>query len=74
VQCSHIPLKLTGLEQVLIDKVEAANELTLKQLCNWREAEHHVRVGVSTLWKTLARLGISLKKRRSTRPSKPART
>lgn len=74
VQCSHTPLKLTGLEQILIDKVEAANDLTLKQLCNWLEAEHDVRVGISTLWKTLARLGISLKKRRSMRPSKPART
>jgi transposase len=33
VQCSHMPLKLTGLEQALIDKVDAVNDLTLKQLC-----------------------------------------
>lgn len=74
VQCSHVPLKLVGLEQALIDKVDAANDLTLKQLCNWLEAEHGMRVGISTLWKTLARLGISLKKSHSMHPSKRART
>jgi transposase len=74
VQCSHTPSKLGGLEQALIDKVNAVNDLTLKQLCAWLEAEHGVRVGVSTLWNTLARLGISLKKSRSMHPSKHART
>jgi transposase len=74
VQCSHRHLKLTGFEQVLIDKVNAVNDLTLKQLCAWLEAEHGMRVGISTLWKTLARLNISLKKSRSMRPSKRART
>jgi transposase len=59
---------------VLIDKVSAVNDLTLKQLCAWLEAEHGMRVGISTLWKTLARLGVSLKKRRSVHPSKRART
>jgi transposase len=59
---------------VLIDKVNAVNDLTLKQLCAWLEAEHGMRVGISTLWKTLARLNISLKKSRSMRPSKRART
>lgn len=62
MQCSHTPPKLTGLEQALIDKVEAVNDLTLKQLCDWLQNEHGMRVGVSTLWKTLARLGVSLKK------------
>lgn len=74
VQCSHMPLKLTGLEQALIDRVDAVNDLTLKQLCAWLQTEYGVRVGISTLWKTLARLGISLKKRRSMPASKRART
>jgi transposase len=74
VQCSHRLLKLTGFEQVLIDKVNAVNDLTLKQLCAWLEAEHGMRVGISTLWKTLARLNLSLKKSRSMHPSKRART
>ena len=74
VQCSHMPLKLTGLEQALIDRVDAVNDLTLKQLCAWLQTEYGVRVGISTLWKTLARLGISLKKRRSMPASKRVRT
>ena len=73
-QCSHTPSKLSGLEQALIDKVNAVNDLTLKQLCGWLETEHGVRVGISTLWNALTRLGISLKKRRSMHPSKHART
>jgi transposase len=73
-QCSHRTLKLTGLEQALIDKVNAVNDLTLKQLCDWLQAEHGVRVGISTLWKTLAGLGISLKKRHSMPASKRVRT
>ena len=74
VQCSHTLPKLTGLEQALIDKVNAVNDLTLKQLCDWLQNEHGVRVGVSTLWKTLAQLGVSLKKSHSMHPSKRART
>ena len=74
VQCSHMLPKLVGLEQALIDKVDAVNDLTLKQLCAWLEAEHGMRVGISTLWKTLARLGVSLKKSHSMHPSKRART
>jgi len=74
VQRSHMAPKLVGLEQALIDKIHAVTDLTLKQLCDWLAAEHGVRVGISTLWKTLARLGISLKKSHSMHPSKRART
>lgn len=69
VQCNHVPCKLAGMEQILADQVAAANDLTLQQLCEWLHAEHGVRVAVSTLWKTLARMGISLKKNHSVRPS-----
>ncbi|MFC7516361.1 hypothetical protein ACFQUU_15205 [Herbaspirillum sp. GCM10030257] len=69
-----MPLKLTGLKQALVYEVKTVNDLILMQLCDWLDAEHGVRVGVSTLSKTLVRLGISLKKRRSMRASKPVRT
>ncbi|MFB8828756.1 winged helix-turn-helix domain-containing protein [Azotobacter sp. CWF10] len=39
----------------------AAPEQTLTQLCQWIEAEHGVRVSPTTLWKTLGRLGLTLK-------------
>ena len=69
VQHNHMPLKLSGLEQALAARVAAFNDHTLAQLCQWVQHEHGVTVSVSTMWKTLGRLGLSLKKRRSTLPS-----
>jgi transposase len=72
-QCSHMPLKLAGLEQALLARVATANDQTLEQMCQWLLAEHGVQVGVTTMWKTLARLGLSLKKRPRMRPNSSAR-
>lgn len=69
VQCNHVPLRLQGFEEVLTERVAAAPEQTLMQLCQWVEAEHDVRVGLTTLWKTLGRLGLTLKKSHSRPPS-----
>jgi transposase len=74
VQCNHVPTKLSGLEQVLAAQVAAVNDQTLKQLGQWLQAEHGIRVGVTTLWRTLARLGLILKKRHSMPQSRRART
>jgi transposase len=74
MQCNHVPSKLSGLEQALADQVASVNDLTLQQLCAWLHAEHGIQVGITTMWKTVARLGLSLKKNRSMRPSKRART
>jgi transposase len=38
------------------------------------QAEQGIRVGVSTMWKTLARLGLSLKKSHSMPANRRART
>jgi transposase len=48
------------------------NDWTLQQLCDWVQTEHGIRVGVTTMWKTLARLGLSLKKSHSMPASKRA--
>ncbi|MBV0881770.1 winged helix-turn-helix domain-containing protein [Noviherbaspirillum sp. L7-7A] len=74
MQCNHVPLKLSGLEQALANQVAAVNDWTLQQLREWVHAEHGIQVGVSTMWKTLARLGLSLKKSHSMPVSKRART
>ncbi len=74
MQCNHVPLKLSGLEQALANQVAAVNDWTLQQLREWVHAEHGIQVGVSTMWKTLARLGLSLKKSHSMPASKRART
>lgn len=73
-QRNHVPLKLSGLEQALTARVQAINDQTLDQLRQWLHAEHDVQVSVPTLWKTLARLGLSLKKRHSMPPSRNGRT
>ena len=72
MQCNHVPLRLAGLEPVLVAQVEAAADMTLAQLCEWVQREHSVRVGITTMWKTLGRLGLSFKKRPSTPASKSA--
>ena len=74
IQCNHVPLKLSGLEETLAARVQAINDQTLKQLCQWVQAEHGVQVSVTTMWKTLARLRLSLKKRQSMPLSRSART
>lgn len=74
VQCNHVPPKLNGLEQVLAAQVEAVPDLTLKQLCQWMQAVHGVQVSIAVMWKTLARLGLRLKKSHSMPPSRNART
>lgn len=63
VQCNHMPLKLSGLEQALCAQVQAAPEQTLAQLCDWVRTAHGVQVSVTAMWKMLGRLGMSLKKR-----------
>ena len=62
-QCNHVPLRLAGLESALAAQVETAPDQTLAQLCDWAQREHGVRVGITTMWKTLDRLGLSFKKR-----------
>ncbi len=73
-QHNHVPSKLSGFEAVLAARVQAINDQTLEQLCQWLHAEHGIQVGVTTLWKTLARLGLRLKKRHSVPQSRNART
>ncbi len=73
-QHNHVPSKLSGLEAVLAARIQAVNDQTLAQLCHWLHAEHGVSVSITTLWKTLARLGLSLKKRHSMPQSRYGRT
>lgn len=74
VQCNHMPRKLAGLEQELADRVTALPDQTLEQLCEWANNTHGVQVGVTTMWKTLDRLGLSFKKKRYMPRSSSAQT
>ena len=62
-QHNHVPLRLAGLKEPLLGQVASAPEQTLAQLCQWVRAEHGMEVGVTTMSKTLARLGLTRKKK-----------
>ena len=72
VQCGHVPRRLVGGEPALQAQVAAEPDQTLAQLCSWVQREHGVRVGITTMWKTLGQLGLSFKKRPSTPASRTA--
>lgn len=73
-QRNHVPPRLSGLEEVLLAHIVEACDQTLDQWRAWVQAEHGIAVGRTTMWKTLGRLGVSLKKSQSMRPSKSAPT
>ena len=61
-QRNHVPMKLAGHEQALVAQVQAQPDQTLKDLSAWALREHGIRISISAMWKTLARLGLTLKK------------
>jgi transposase len=46
----------------LREQVAAAPAQTLRELCQWVRVEHGIEVGTTTLFKTLRRFGVTLKK------------
>ena len=68
-QHNHVPLRLAALREPLLAQVGLAPEQTLAQLCQWVRVEHGLQVGATTMamamGKTLARLGLTRKKRQS---------
>jgi transposase len=73
-QHNHVPLRLAGLKAPLLAQVALAPEQTLVQLCQWVRVEHGIEVGPTAMGKTLARLGLTRKKRRCMLPSKSEAT
>ena len=63
LQCNHVPLRLAALKAPLLAQVASAPDQTLAQLCQWVQAGHGIAVGPTTMCKTLARFGLTLKKR-----------
>lgn len=70
-QCNHVPPRLSALEGELLAQVAAHPDQTLQQLCQWAQ-ERGVGLSTTAMWKTLARLGLTLKKRPSTLRSSSA--
>jgi len=73
-QASRTPRMLAGLHDAIAAQVRAHDEATLDELRAWLREAHGVSVSMGLMWNTLARLGLTLKKSRSGRPSRRART
>jgi transposase len=58
----------------LREKIASRTDLTLAELCTWLRTDRAVSVGTTALWRELRRLGLTLKKSRSTRPSRTGLT
>ena len=61
-QHNHRPLRLAALEPALREQVSASPTQTLRELCHWVRDVHGVQVGITTMYKTLGRFGVTLKK------------
>jgi transposase len=73
-QRGHRPRKLSPAQEVALGAhIEAHPDLTLAALQAWLLAEHQVRLSNGAMWSAVARLGLSFKKRRSTRANKTVR-
>lgn len=73
-QRCHVPRQLAGLHDAIAAQVRARPDLTLAELRVWLHQTHGAAASLGLMWNTLARLGLTLKKRRSTPPSRPAPT
>ena len=73
-QVSRTPRLLAGLHDAIAARVHAHDDATLDELRAWLREAHGVSVSMGLMWNTLARLGLTLKKSRSGRPSRRART
>src|SRR3954465_5744398 len=66
--------RLVHLHAELQDRLAQVPDATLAEHREWLREAHGVVVGLTTVWKTLAQLGLTLKKSRSRRSSRCAPT
>ena len=71
-QRNQLPLRLTPMLSAL--RTRATSDATVGELRAWAEAEHGARVSHQVMSKVLTRLGLTLKKSGSARPSRTVPT
>lgn len=69
-QRSHVARQLAGLHDAIAAQVRAKPDTTLNELRAWLRETHGVVASMGLMWNTLVRLGLTLKKRRSTLPNR----
>ena len=72
-QRNHVPPRLAPLAEALRARVASGSDASLAELRAWALAEHGVRVSQPVMWKTLARLRLTLKKTAARRRAGPRR-
>ncbi len=73
-QRSWTPRKLAAHHAAITAHARSYPDATLAELCAWLQAEFGVSASIGTMWNTLRRLGLTLKKSASKRPSGRAPT
>ena len=73
-QRNHVPPKLAAHGEAIRGKIKAEPDITLAELRVWLNDEHQVSISHAGIWKTLARLDLTRKKRPSTQPNRNAPT
>ena len=67
------PPRLAGLDQEIAGHVEQHSSATLADVRAWLASTRGVSVSTGTMWRTLRKLGLTLKKSRSAPPSRRVR-
>src|ERR671933_695961 len=70
-QRGHLPAKLTAHHAAIRERVRQRADATIDELRAWLLDTHQIAVSTGLMWKTLAALGLTLKKRPCTRRSRP---
>ena len=73
-QRCHLPPRLAALHGAIQVQVTARPDATIAELRTWLREIHKVSASTGLMHKTLAALDLTLKKSRSTRPSRTVRT
>ena len=73
-QHNHVRPRLEPFYDVLRARVAEQTDATIAELRAWIAREHGVVVSHPVMWETLRRLGLTLKKSASMRPSRIGRT
>ncbi len=71
---NHRPLKLAAHHDAIAAEVARRPDATLEELRAWLQDQHQVAASLGLMHKTLARLGLTLKKSRAGRRSRTAPT
>ena len=71
-QRCHVPAKLAAHHEAIRERVRACADATIDELRAWLLDTHQVSASAGLMGKTLAGLGLTLKKRPCTRPNRTA--